>query len=67
MISAYSQAIPIEPPSGSFSRDIYHYGKWYWDKVQEELDWEEHVRREVEEEAAAHAQPEAAGEPAAAG
>jgi hypothetical protein len=40
----------------------YQNEKWYWEKVQEELAWEDQVRQELEEGAAA----EAASEPAAA-
>jgi len=34
-----------------------HHEKWYWEKVQEEMDWEEEVAREIESAAGADPQP----------
>lgn len=31
-----------------------HHEKWYWEKVKEELDWEDQVQHETEETAARH-------------
>lgn len=42
-----------------------HHEKWYWQKVREELAWEEDVEKQVAEDAAHAAAPEGA-EPAAA-
>lgn len=42
-----------------------HHEKWYWQKVREELEWEEDVEQQVAEDAA-HAAPPEGAEPAAA-
>ena len=39
-----------------------HHEKWYWEKVQEEMDWEEEVARQIQEiseskKTSAHSQP----------
>jgi formate dehydrogenase subunit gamma len=41
-----------------------HHEKWYWEKVKEELEWEDEVEREVNESEEAHALEPAAAESA---
>jgi hypothetical protein len=55
-----SQAIPALRPLLPRLHREYHSKKRYWEKVQEELEWEDQVQAEVEEVAVAEYQPEVA-------